>query len=95
MAAVTICSDFGPGAAEWARGRQLLLVTVWDERVDSTRAGCTTPRALLPGAGELGGLCECQPRINSQHEGSYDASVAIPKTAPGPKFNSAGGLKSL
>ena len=38
---------------------------------------------------------ECQPRINSQHEGSYDASVAIPKTAPGPKFNSAGGLKSL
>ena len=36
---------------------------------------------------------ECQPRINSQHEGSSDAPVANLKTVPGPKFNSAEGLK--
>ena len=35
---------------------------------------------------------ECQPRINSQHEGSSDAPVTNPKRAPGPKFNSPGGL---
>ena len=46
----------GAGAAEWAQGRQLPLVTVQDERVDRTQTGCTTPRALLPRAGELGGL---------------------------------------
>ena len=38
---------------------------------------------------------ECQPRINSQHEGSSDALVAKPKRAQCPKFNSAGGLKPL
>ena len=35
---------------------------------------------------------ECQPRINSQHEGSSDAPVTNPKGAPGPKFNLPGGL---
>ena len=36
---------------------------------------------------------ECQPRINSQHEGSSDAPVANPKRATSPKFNSPGDLK--
>ena len=35
---------------------------------------------------------KCQLRINSQHEGSSDAPVTNPKRAPGPKFNSPGGL---
>ena len=38
---------------------------------------------------------ECQPRINSYHEESSDGPVANPKRAPGPKFNSTGGLKPL
>ena len=38
---------------------------------------------------------KCQPRINSQHEGSSDAFVANVKRAPGPIFHSDGGMKPL
>ena len=38
---------------------------------------------------------ECQPSINSLHEGSCDDPVANWKRASGRKFNSPGGLKPL
>ena len=43
-------------SSQAGRGRQLPPVTVPDESRDGTQEGRTAPRALLPGAGELGGL---------------------------------------
>ena len=65
-----------------------------------TRGSCHNSKATYFPIHSRSGLIplhrfECQPRINSQHEGSFDAPVANSKRAPGHKVNSPEGLKPL